>query len=135
MVDAATTRCGWPCARLESGGEVSPELMTEAARRALGAYDLALGERLARVALDAGGGIQAGLALASALARMGRQKEADRAFARIDTSGADDEDRGVGGHGMGRLPLHRAWTTTRGPRPCWPPPSTRSRTPSGGTGW
>ena len=80
-------------ARLESGGEVSPELMTEAARRALGAYDLALGERLARVALAAGGGIQAGLALASALARMGRQKEADRAFARIDTTGASDEDR------------------------------------------
>ncbi|HYF47399.1 MAG TPA: ATP-binding protein, partial [Acidimicrobiales bacterium] len=80
-------------ARLEAGGAVEAELMTEAARRALGAYDLQLGERLARVAVDAGGGLRAGLALASALARQGRQREAERVFARVDTTGASDDDR------------------------------------------
>jgi DNA-binding CsgD family transcriptional regulator len=79
-------------ARLEAGGAVEPDLMTEAARRALGAYDLALGERLARVALDAGGGLRSGLALGSALARQGRQREAERVFDRVDTTGAGDED-------------------------------------------
>jgi ATP/maltotriose-dependent transcriptional regulator MalT len=82
-------------ARLEAGGGVEPELMTEAARRSLGAYDLVLGERLARVALDAGGGLRAGLALASALARQGRQREAERVFERIDTTGASDDDRAL----------------------------------------
>jgi DNA-binding CsgD family transcriptional regulator len=82
-------------ARLEAGGAVEPELMTEAARRALGAYDLHLGERLARVAVDAGGGLRSSLALGAALARLGRQKEAERVFARIDTTGATDDDRAL----------------------------------------
>jgi DNA-binding CsgD family transcriptional regulator len=80
-------------ARLEAGGAVEPDLMTEAARRALGAYDLVLGERLARVAVDAGGGLGAGLTLAAALARQGRQREAERVFERIDVEDAADEDK------------------------------------------
>lgn len=80
-------------ARLASGGEVSAPLMADAARRALVAYDLDLSERLARIAVEAGAGLDAELDLAITLTRAGRQAEADRVFAGIDTSSASDEDR------------------------------------------
>jgi DNA-binding CsgD family transcriptional regulator len=81
--------------RLEAGGEVSAPLVTEAARRALAAYDLVLGERLARLAFTAGGGLPAGLDLGGALTRLGRPKEAAAVFEAIDLDGAGDRDRAL----------------------------------------
>lgn len=80
-------------ARLAGGGEISPPLMAEAARRALAASDLGLSERLGRIAVDAGAGLTAELDLAITMTRAGRQAEADRVFAAIDTSGASDAER------------------------------------------
>jgi DNA-binding CsgD family transcriptional regulator len=81
--------------RLEAGGEVSATLMTEAARRALAAYDLVLGERMARVAFETGGGLPAGLDLGGALTRLGRHREAATVFESIDTSGVAGRDRAL----------------------------------------
>ncbi|SPM31235.1 ATP-, maltotriose-and DNA-dependent transcriptional regulator MalT, partial [Mycobacterium terramassiliense] len=55
-----------------------------AARQALRLGDLALGERLARSALDRSGGLAARLALAHALAWQGRGREADAVLAAVD---------------------------------------------------
>jgi DNA-binding CsgD family transcriptional regulator len=82
-------------ARLASGGDVSAPLMAEAARRALVAYDLALSERLGRIAVEAGAGLMAEVDLAITLTRAGRQPEADRIFGTIDTSSATDEERAL----------------------------------------
>ncbi len=80
-------------ARLASGGDVSPPLMAEAARRALAASDLGLSERLGRIAVEAGAGFTAELDLGITLTRAGRQPEADRIFAAIDTTDASDAER------------------------------------------
>ena len=55
-----------------------------AAQQALRLGDLALGERLARSALDRSGGLAARLALAHALAWQGRGREADAVLAGVD---------------------------------------------------
>lgn len=55
-----------------------------AARQALRLGDLALGERLARSALERSGGLAARLALAHALAWQGRGREADAVLAAVD---------------------------------------------------
>ena len=55
-----------------------------AAQQALRLGDLALGERLARSALDRSGGLAARLALAHALAWQGRGREADAVLAGLD---------------------------------------------------
>lgn len=55
-----------------------------AAQQALRLGDLALGERLARSALDSSGGLTARLALAHALAWQGRGREADALLAAVD---------------------------------------------------
>jgi DNA-binding CsgD family transcriptional regulator/tetratricopeptide (TPR) repeat protein len=62
---------------LDSDGAVAPELLTEAARQAGQRFDLALTERLARAAIDAGGPVQARITLAEALFRGGRVPEAN----------------------------------------------------------
>jgi len=80
-------------ARLAAGGEVSAPLMAEAAHRALAASDLALSERLGRIAVEEGAGLTAQLDLAITLTRAGRQREADRIFAAIDTREASDAER------------------------------------------
>jgi ABC-type dipeptide/oligopeptide/nickel transport system ATPase subunit len=57
-----------------------------AAQQALRLGDLALGERLARSALQRSGGLAARLALAHALAWQGRGREADSVLADVDSS-------------------------------------------------
>ncbi len=60
-----------------------PEVVA-AAQQALQLGDLALGERLARAALERSGGLAARLALAHALAWQGRGREADTVLAAVD---------------------------------------------------
>ncbi|MEE6175775.1 AAA family ATPase [Mycobacterium sp. 050134] len=60
-----------------------PEVVA-AAQQALRLGDLALGERLARAALERSGGLAARLALAHALAWRGRGREADAVLAAVD---------------------------------------------------
>src|SRR5204862_213247 len=64
-------------ARLEAGQGGTPQLLVAGARRALGSFNPVLGERLARAAADAGGGVPAQLALAQALFGQGRQEQSD----------------------------------------------------------
>jgi tetratricopeptide (TPR) repeat protein len=58
-----------------------------AAQQALRLGDLALGERLARSALDRSGGLGARLALAHSLGWQGRGREADAVLAAVDSAG------------------------------------------------
>ncbi|WP_165821799.1 AAA family ATPase [Mycobacterium colombiense] len=60
--------------------------VSAAAQQALRLGDLALGERLARSALQRSGGLAARLALAHALAWQGRGREADAVLADVDSS-------------------------------------------------
>lgn len=60
--------------------------VTAAAQQALRLGDLALGERLARRALERSGGLAARLALAHAVAWQGRGREADSVLAQVDSS-------------------------------------------------
>jgi energy-coupling factor transporter ATP-binding protein EcfA2 len=57
-----------------------------AAQQALSLGDLALGERLARSALERSGGLAARLSLAHALAWQGRGREADAVLAEVDSA-------------------------------------------------
>ncbi|BBY38611.1 ATPase AAA [Mycobacterium mantenii] len=61
-----------------------------AAQQALRLGDLALGERLARSALQRSGGLTARLALAHALAWQGRGREADAVLADVDSAALTD---------------------------------------------
>ena len=67
--------------RLDARELGEPAVLTEAAAEAQARFDLALAERLARAAVDAGGGAAAWHALASALRGQGRYAEADMAWA------------------------------------------------------
>ncbi|OBI94069.1 AAA family ATPase [Mycobacterium alsense] len=60
--------------------------VASAAQQALRLGDLALGERLARSALQRSGGLAARLALAHALAWQGRGREADAVLAEVDSA-------------------------------------------------
>lgn len=69
--------------RLDGGGAADPDLMLDAARRALFSHENALGERLARVAYEVDGDAAAGLLLGEVLANLGRCAEADTVFAEV----------------------------------------------------
>jgi DNA-binding CsgD family transcriptional regulator/tetratricopeptide (TPR) repeat protein len=75
-------------ARLEGGGDGSPQLLMAGARRAFASFDHVLGERLARAATDAGGGIPARHLLALSL--LGQGKDGQDVLAGIDERQADD---------------------------------------------
>ena len=81
--------------RLEGGGASRPELMVEAARQARFGYQDDLAERLARAALDAGGGIDAAVLLGEVLGDLGRHADADRLLAHTEPSAATDEQRAL----------------------------------------
>jgi DNA-binding CsgD family transcriptional regulator len=66
--------------RLASARPARPDLLTTAARRASNADDV-LAERLARAAVEAGGGIEAGIVLGRALNGQRRYQEAERVLA------------------------------------------------------
>lgn len=61
---------------LDSDHSPGPDLLADAARQALARFDLALGERLARAAVDAGGGIRAQVTLGDITWRRGRVDDA-----------------------------------------------------------
>jgi DNA-binding CsgD family transcriptional regulator len=79
--------------RLESGGARDPALFERAALHALDAYDVALAERFARAAVEAGGGFAARLALGRALAGDGRAAEADELLRGLGEQAGDDSER------------------------------------------
>jgi DNA-binding CsgD family transcriptional regulator len=62
--------------QLEGGGRVDAALLAEAAEVARAGFDLDLAERLARRAVESGGGLRASLALGWALIGQGRSREA-----------------------------------------------------------
>jgi DNA-binding CsgD family transcriptional regulator len=79
--------------RLEAGAGGDAALFADAAEQALAARDRALAERLARAAVQAGGGFEARLALARAVAAVGRGAEAHALFAGLAAEARDDRER------------------------------------------
>jgi DNA-binding CsgD family transcriptional regulator len=78
---------------LDSDIEPDPSLYTRAALAAAWLADLPLADRLADAAVRAGADAEASVIRGRALTWLGRGKEADAAFAGIDTSGLTDEGR------------------------------------------
>lgn len=79
--------------RLEAGDPGHGPLFERAAWTALGAFDFPLGERFARAAVDAGGGLEAGLMLGRSLAGQGRAREAGAVYAALAGEAEGDERR------------------------------------------
>lgn len=73
--------------RLNGGGAPDPVLMTTAAQRALTLSDYPLAERLAKAAIDTGGGFAASLALAGSMIGQGQFAEAEQVLAGLERSG------------------------------------------------
>ena len=80
--------------RLDSGAPGDPELLADAAEIARARFDLALTERLALAALDAGGGFRPGLIAGEAAISMGRPAEAEERLAALVPLARDDAERG-----------------------------------------
>ena len=78
--------------RLDSGAGGDPALLTEAARRARQMFDMDLAARLAQVAFDSGGGVQAGIVLGEAEFSSGRTKEAEAVLAGLIPLCASDAE-------------------------------------------
>jgi hypothetical protein len=74
------------CLALDSDAPQPVADVAAAAQQALQLGDLALGERLARSALERSGGLAPRLALAHALAWQGRGREADAVLAEVDST-------------------------------------------------
>jgi ATP/maltotriose-dependent transcriptional regulator MalT len=70
-----------------------PEALTAAAHRAAALVDLRLAERLARAAVAAGAGFEAGLVAAYTVTWLGRGEEAERMLAALTASVRTDEQR------------------------------------------
>ncbi len=84
--------------RLDSGGAGDSDLLERAAGQALAALDLVLAERLARAAVQAGGGFGARLLLGRALAGAGRAEEAHALLADAGTASRQRRRASRGGH-------------------------------------
>ena len=80
--------------RLDSGAPGDPELLADAAEIARARFDLALTERLALAALDAGGGFRPGLIAGEAAISLGRPAEAEERLAALVPLARDDAERG-----------------------------------------
>lgn len=78
---------------LDSDLPPDADLLTAAARRAVQLADNWLAERLARAALDAGGGFAAGVLLGDALSFSGRGAEAEEEFLAMATRATTDPQR------------------------------------------
>jgi DNA-binding CsgD family transcriptional regulator len=79
--------------RLEAGASGDAGLFAGAADQALAAHDAVLAVRLARAAVQVGGGFAARLALGRALARAGRAGEAQRLLADLAAQAGNDRAR------------------------------------------
>ncbi len=78
--------------QLEAGGNGDPGLLTRAAKRAQEMFDMDLSAKLARAAIDSGGGVEAGLMLGTAMFRAGHHAEAEEVLARSAELCQTDED-------------------------------------------
>lgn len=87
--------------RLESGGNLDPDLLLEAARRALSVSEFGLSARLASAAWDAGAGLPAKLLVADSLCNEGRFAEADDLLEGLEQPTSDID--------VGRVAVQRAW--------------------------
>ena len=76
--------------RLEAGGEVRPDTLTAAASLANRVFDHELAERLARAAIERGGGVAASMELARGLAGQNRYAEAEEVLAENEEAVLDD---------------------------------------------
>lgn len=95
---------------VDSDLDPDPALFLMAAHHAIRLFDLALGERLARAAVDAGGGFEARLAWSYALSWGSRSVEAEHILAELVPLARDDFERTqTGGGRAGNLfwPLGR----------------------------
>lgn len=79
--------------RLWGGGTVEPAVMLAGARRSWALHDTALTEELSRAAVDAGGGLEAELLLATVFSVTGRAEEAEQVLARLAGMATDDDER------------------------------------------
>lgn len=79
--------------RLESGGTASTDLLLRAAFAAERSLDSVLAERLARAAVDLGGGLRAELAAARALVGQERFGEAETILSQLAVKARSDEER------------------------------------------
>ncbi len=77
--------------RLDSGTAQNPSMLVAAAVQAFARYDVPLATRLARAALDAGGGFDAAELLATILMFADRPAEALGVLDAVDTATADEE--------------------------------------------
>ena len=79
--------------RLEAGVPSPPELLTQAARHAIQLFDYQLAERLARAAVDAGGGLPAEYLVGETLLAVGRVQEAELVLEGLVPRGTTDAER------------------------------------------
>jgi DNA-binding CsgD family transcriptional regulator len=96
--------------RLQSGGPAEPALFVRAAEQALAALDFAMAQRLARAAVQAGGGFGARLALGRALAGAGRADEAAKLLGELEGQARDDGQRAAVAIALAR---HLFWGMVR----------------------
>lgn len=94
---------------LDSGQTTSPQMLTAAARRAFAAFDLQLGLRLARAALDRGDPNARGV-LTEILIESGDRVEANTLL----TAVIDEIPVRAGNRDHARLYVHHAWNVTHG---------------------
>ncbi|HET7018610.1 MAG TPA: LuxR C-terminal-related transcriptional regulator [Streptosporangiaceae bacterium] len=78
--------------QLDAGEHGDPVLLTRAAKRAQEMFDMDLSAKLARAALDSGGGAEAGLMLGTAMFRAGHHAEAEAVLARATELCVTDDD-------------------------------------------
>ena len=78
---------------LEGGGILKPEVMLQAATTARQRYDFPLAERLARAAMGAGAGFEAGLLLAQVCWLQGRARQALDQLEALESSASTDPQR------------------------------------------
>jgi DNA-binding CsgD family transcriptional regulator len=81
---------------LEAGGDVDQDTLTRAAAAANAVHDHGMALRLAASALAAGGGLEAAIASATALAALDRSREAEEALAAWEEAARSDPDAAVG---------------------------------------
>jgi DNA-binding CsgD family transcriptional regulator/tetratricopeptide (TPR) repeat protein len=79
--------------QLDSGSAREAGILTQAAQRAGEMFDFGLAARLAQAALDANGGVDAGLALGEAMFRSGQHHEAEAVLAGVAATCQTDRDR------------------------------------------
>jgi DNA-binding CsgD family transcriptional regulator len=79
--------------RLEAGGSSTCEQLTLGARQAMAVFDYHLAERLARAAVDEGGGLPAEYLVGEALLALGRVREGELVLEGVAPGGASDIER------------------------------------------